>query len=192
MEFPVSLAERISHSGSNGAAAFRKARAAFDRRGPFADRQRSPTVTFTAPGGKRVTLATDRVRARPALSSTLSGTIGVTALGLGLCGLLFPKATARRVGIAAGPAAVMTLFGLRELATGLRLVSDPTRTSTLWARTAFDVFDIAVLKLADNSHNPHRRAARGALGFVLAVTALDILAGARLSQVQRNCGTGGR
>ena len=86
----------------------------------------------------------------------------------------------------------MALFGLRELATGLRLVSDPTRTSTLWARTAFDVFDIAVLKALDNRRNPHRDSARRALGFVLAVTALDIVAGARLDAVQRNCDAGGR
>ncbi len=175
-----------------GAAAFRRTRAAFDRRGPFARAERSPSVTFTAPGGKRITLATDRVRARPALSSTLSGTIGLTTVGLGVCGLLFPRATARRIGLKAGPATVMTLFGLRELATGLRLVSDPTRTSTLWARTAFDVFDIAVLKALDNRRNPHRDSARRALGFVLAVTALDIVAGARLDAVQRNCDAGGR
>ncbi|WP_375268881.1 hypothetical protein [Phenylobacterium sp.] len=192
----MSLADQTSHGRPNGlaagAAVFRKTRAAFDRHGPFASAERAPSVTFTAPGGKRITLATDRVRARPALSSTLSGAIGVTAVGLGVCGLLFPRTTARKVGLKAGPATVMALFGLRELATGLRLVSDPTRTSTLWARTAFDLFDIAVLKALDNHRNPRRGAARSALGFVLAVTALDILAGARLSHVQRNCETGGR
>jgi hypothetical protein len=52
---------------------------------------------------------------------------------------------------------------------------------------AGDVFDIAALKALDRPANVKRGNARLALGFVLAVTALDVVTAVRMSTVQRNC-----
>jgi hypothetical protein len=113
--------------------------------------------------------------------------IGMTAVGLGVWGLLFPRHVARTLGVTAPAPVIRTIFGLREMWTGVTLASDPTQAGMLWTRVAGDVFDIAVLKALDNSRNPQRGAARGALAFVLAVTALDVFTAVRMSNVKRNC-----
>lgn len=153
----------------------------------FQNFARSPSAAIGLPGGKRVTLATDRVRAKPALTPTLSGTLGQNAIGLGVWGLTSPNSVNRFLGMDANPQTVQLLFGAREMATGLRLVSDPTCKMTLWARVAGDVFDIAVLRSLDKPENPKRGNVRLALGVVAAVTALDVLAAWRLSTVKRTC-----
>ena len=74
-----------------------------------------------------------------------------------------------------------------ELATGVTLASDPTRADALWARVAGDALDVAALAPLARADNPKRRNARLALGVVLAVTALDLIAAVRMTAVKRNC-----
>jgi len=147
---------------------------------------RAPRISV-GPKGKKMQLATDRVRAAPAISPTLSMNIGMTAIGLGLWGLFAPKHVARTLGIKAPWPVVQGLFGVRELWTGLTLAGDPTKHEMLWTRVAGDVFDIAVLKSLDTPKNPQRGAAKAALGFVLLVTALDTVTAIRMTNVKRNC-----
>lgn len=155
---------------------------------PTAGLKQGPSIRLPMPGGMHATFATDRVRARPAVSPTVSGFIGLNAIALGFLGTFFPRRVANFVGIDASRGAVVALFGLRELATGYALVSDPTRTPVLWARLLFDAFDIAVLKAAaDDPFNRKRRNAEGVLKAVVAITVLDLIAAARLSTVKRNC-----
>ncbi|NJC42195.1 hypothetical protein GGQ87_002490 [Brevundimonas alba] len=132
-------------------------------------------------------LATDRVRAAPAVTPQLSMMIGMTAIGLGIWGSLFPRSVKRTFGIAAPTAAVFAAFGAREIWSGVKLAEDPTRTGVLWARVGGDVFDIAVLSALSAGGNPKRGNARVALGAVLAITALDVLTAVRMGAVQRNC-----
>jgi hypothetical protein len=148
---------------------------------------RAPQTTLRLPGGKRITVATDRVRAKPALTPTLSGTLGNNAIGLGVWGLFFPRGVNRFLGIEGSAARTRLLFGAREMATGMRLFSDPTCHRTLWARVAGDAFDIAVLRALDRPSNPQRKNARLALVVVLAVTALDVVAATRMTNVKRTC-----
>lgn len=148
---------------------------------------RSPGIKIPRRGRKPMRLTTDRVRARPAVTPTLSGTIGQTAIGLGLLGTLFPKTVSRMLGVRAPAPVVQTLFGLRELWTGYSLAGNPTRSNVLWARVAGDIFDLAVLKALDNRRNPRRATVRTALGFVLFVTALDVITASRMTDVKRNC-----
>lgn len=153
----------------------------------FENLARSPSTAIRLPGGKHITLATDRVRAKPALTPTLSGTLGNNAIGLGVWGLFFPKSVNRFLGVQASPGVTQLLFGAREMATGVRLFSDPTCSRTLWARVAGDAFDIAVLSALNRPTNVRRGNVRLALGVVLAVTALDVLAAVRMTNVKRTC-----
>lgn len=147
----------------------------------------APSATLGLPGGKRITLATDRVRARPALTPTLSGALGQNAIGLGVWGTFFPKSVNRFLGMDAHPSVIQAAFGLREFYTGFSLVGDPTRTDVLWTRVAGDVFDLAVLSRLNRADNPKRGNVRLALGVVAAVTALDLIAAVRMSTVKRTC-----
>lgn len=143
--------------------------------------------TFRLPGGKTMTLATDRVRAAPAVTPQVSFMLGQNAIGLGLWGLLAPKGVNRFLGLRGSPQATQLLFGAREMATGMVLFSDPTKAGALWARVAGDIFDIAVLRSLATRQNPKRRNAKLALGVVLAVTALDLISAWRMTNVKRTC-----
>jgi hypothetical protein len=147
---------------------------------------RAPSMTIPM-GKNRIELQTDRVRAAPALTPTLSGMIGLTAMSLGIAGIFFPKAVKRALGVQAPTPVVQSVFGLREMWSGYSLVGDPTRTDVLWARVGGDMFDIAALRSLDRPNNPQRGNARLALGFVLAVTALDVVTAVRMSTVKRTC-----
>jgi hypothetical protein len=148
---------------------------------------RSPHTAIRLPGRPPIRLATDNVRAKPAVTPQISMTIGMTAIGLGIWGSLFPRSVKRALGIAAPTVAVAAAFGARELWSGFKLAEDPTRIDVLWTRVGADVFDIAVLGALNNRSNPKRGNARLALGAVLAITALDVLTAVRMSTVQRNC-----
>ena len=148
---------------------------------------RSPYTVLRLPGQPPVKLATDRVRARPAVSPNLSFVIGVTAIGLGTWGSLFPGSVKRTLGVRSPEGVVRAIFGARELWSGYSLAGDPTRTGVLWARVAADAFDLAALAGLCGPGNPKRGNARLALGAVLGIAALDLVTAARMSAVQRNC-----
>lgn len=57
----------------------------------------------------------------------------------------------------------------------------------MWARVAGDLFDLSVLSAASIPQNRKRHNARFALKAVALITALDVLAAIRLSNVRRNC-----
>lgn len=153
----------------------------------FENLARAPTASLPIPGRGRITLATDRVRATPAITPQLSFGLGQNAIGLGIWGTFFPNSVNRFLGMNANPTLVRAAFGARELYTGVTLASDPTRVDALWMRVAGDVADIAVLRKLDRPDNPKRTNARLALGVVLAVTALDVVAAIRMTNVNRTC-----
>ena len=148
---------------------------------------RSPSTVIRLPGRPPMRLATDNVRARPAVTPQLSMMIGMTAIGLGLWGTLFPKSVKRTLGVAAPVGMVRTLFGLRELWSGVTLAGDPTKSEVLWARVGADVLDLAALGALSRPSNPKQGAARFALALVAGITALDVVTALRMSDVQRNC-----
>src|SRR5207245_458214 len=53
--------------------------------------EQTPHRTFRLPNGKTFTVATDRVRAKPAVAPQASFMLGQNAIGLGLWGLLAPE-----------------------------------------------------------------------------------------------------
>ena len=144
-------------------------------------------MTIRLPGGKTMTVATDRVRAVPAVTPQVSFLLGQNAIGLGLWGLLAPKSVNRFLGLRTSPQTTQALFGARELATGIALFSDPTRAGALGPGSRATAFDIAVLSTLTGRDNRKRGNARAALGVVLAVTALDVIAAYRMTNVKRTC-----
>jgi hypothetical protein len=151
---------------------------------------RAPRLTVPM-GGKKFQVVTDRVRAKPAVSPTLSMNIGFMAIGLGMWGALFPGHVKRTLGVKAPEPVVQAVFGARELWSGYSLAGDPTKSGVLWARVAGDAFDILALKALDRPTNLKRGTVRAALVLVLAVTALDVITAARMSGVRRNAAWGG-
>ena len=137
---------------------------------------KSPAMRLPRPGKPAIKVHVDRVRAVPAVTPTVSGSLGLFSIGLGLAELLAPSTIKRELGLKHVPtAAVRTLYGLRELTVGWGLVSDPTESRWLWARVAGDVLDIATLGSATTGDPTARKRTGNMLAMLTAITVVDVL-----------------
>ncbi len=102
------------------------------------------------------------------------------SIGLGVAQLAAPRTFARLIGVNAHPA-WLRLFGLREIASGIGLLSQPQKDRWLKTRIAGDALDFAALGSALVSSK-----SKGKVAFTTAavagVTALDLLCAAQMSR----------
>jgi uncharacterized membrane protein len=121
----------------------------------------------------------------------LSLALGLFSIGLGLSQILAPRGVARTIGLRddGRNRKLMMAIGLRELATGVGLITRPQSASFAWGRVAGDAMDLAVLGRALTSNrNDHSRVA-ATMAAVLGVTVLDLIAGQGLSGLDDGPGT---
>ena len=134
-----------------------------------------------------------RAPARPGLrrardddhDERLASFLGWFSIGLGLTQVLAPRRFARFIGVRGDDdeLRLVRLVGLRELASGVGILTRPRPAGWLWARVAGDVMDLALLGSALASGPPpartgSRRPPRPSLG----VTALDLYDAVQLSR----------
>ncbi len=93
-------------------------------------------------------------------------------IGLGLVEVLAPKALGRATGLEDRPR-LLRLFGLREIAAGVVILSAERPEEWLWLRLAGDVLDGAVLGAGMVKTNPRRGRTAMATLAVAPVVALD-------------------
>ncbi|MFL6675899.1 MAG: SRPBCC family protein [Massilia sp.] len=124
--------------------------------------------------------------------------VGITqawiSVGLGLAGLLAPRAVSRLSGLPYWPT-MLRAIGARELASGLGLFAQPKSAVWRWARVAGDAMDGAVLGAAFFAPTGRRRRLVATVGVVGAIVALDLRASAarrRSLSSQALPGGGGR
>ncbi len=112
-------------------------------------------------------------------SSQLSNFLGWFSIGLGLAEILAPKAVGRAIGVGDHPA-VLRALGVREIASGLGLLSQRGTAAWAWSRVGGDAMDLALPgAAARNPDADHRRIAIAATA-VAGVAALDLYASRRL------------
>jgi uncharacterized membrane protein len=103
--------------------------------------------------------------------------LGWFSVGLGLAQLVAPREIARMIGVSERTGLIRAV-GLRELTTGIGILSQPRAAGWLWARVAGDVMDLALLgnaMVADEDADRGRVAA--AIAAVVGVGAADVVAG---------------
>jgi hypothetical protein len=106
--------------------------------------------------------------------------LGWFSIGLGMTELMFGKYLGRALGLE-HRSGLLRIFGLREIATGIGILTQEKKSPWIWARVAGDALDLGVLGAAALSRmNQKRGAAAVAVGNVAAVTALDVVTGVRL------------
>lgn len=112
----------------------------------------------------------------------LAGFLGWFSIGLGLSQVLAPRLMSRIVGIDddGKNATLMRALGVRELTSGVGILSQPHPTGWVWSRVAGDMMDLAMLGRAMSSSDNSRGRTAFATAAVLGVTALDVLAGQQL------------
>ncbi|HYF38265.1 MAG TPA: SRPBCC family protein [Gemmatimonadales bacterium] len=109
--------------------------------------------------------------------------LGWFSIGLGLAQIGAPRSVARLIGIRDDDETRNTMFaiGLREIASGLGILSSSRPTGWVWSRVGGDIMDLELLRRSMNDCNDKSRVA-AATAAVAGVTVVDILTGQQLSK----------
>ena len=153
--------------------------------------RRSGGSTIDRPGGAYESYQTERERF--SASETFTGEenaerrargLGWFSIGLGLAQIGAPRAVARLIGVSDDDETKNTMFaiGLREITTGIGLLSRPRPAGWVWSRVGGDLMDLALLGKAMNSDEADKSRVAAATAAVVGVTVLDFMTGQQLSQ----------
>ena len=107
--------------------------------------------------------------------------LGWFSIGLGVAEIVAPRQLAGLIGVDHKPS-VFRLMGLREIGSGVAILSQEQPASGVWSRVAGDMLDLALLSTRLDSNNPEREKTLAATMSVLGVTAVDWYTAKRLSQ----------
>lgn len=110
--------------------------------------------------------------------------LGWFSVGLGLAQLASPRGVSRFVGVTDSDENRKTMLavGVRELAAGIGILSQPRPTPWVWSRLAGDAMDLALLGRGLNSPRANRNRVAAATLAVVGVSLLDYLTGQQLSR----------
>jgi hypothetical protein len=112
----------------------------------------------------------------------LANALGWFSIGLGLAQVAIPASVARMAGADPSPDAIrlMRALGLREISSGVGILSGKRTDAWVRARVAGDIMDLALLGRVLLSDKSERRNTVVSALAVAGVTALDVLAAAKL------------
>lgn len=110
--------------------------------------------------------------------------LGWLSIGLGLVEVLAPRQLARALGMEA-QTALIGAYGVREVATGIAILTRRDPTPWLWARVAGDALDLATLATGLDRRNREQGKVGLALTAVAGVTVLDVICAQGLSARRR-------
>jgi uncharacterized membrane protein len=109
--------------------------------------------------------------------------LGWFSVGLGIAEVIAPGAMANMIGVRneAKTRTLLRTYGLRELAAGIGILTQPRPAGWVWSRVAGDAVDLASLGSALQSNRANKVRVAAATAAVIGVTALDVLCGQQLS-----------
>jgi hypothetical protein len=118
----------------------------------------------------------------PRTANALALGLGGFSIALGLLQLLAPRAVSRSIGLDESRSPLVAGYGLREIGTGIGILTARDPAPWIWGRVAGDALDLLTLldEASDNSRN--KPGLPLAITAVLGVTALDIICGIGLRQ----------
>src|SRR5438874_6792718 len=113
----------------------------------------------------------------------LTNFLGWFSIGLGVTELIAPGALGNLIGVRSRPKTrtVMRLYGLREIAAGIGILTQPRPAGWLWARVAGDGADLSSLAAALRSRRNDKGRVSFAMASVIGVTAADVYCAQQLS-----------
>ena len=110
--------------------------------------------------------------------------LGWFSIALGVAEVAAARSVARVIGIPADDknTAILQAMGVREIANGVAILSQPDSARWVWSRVGGDVVDMTYLTTTLRSEHAEPRRVAGAAAAVLGVTALDVLCARQLSR----------
>ncbi len=103
--------------------------------------------------------------------------LGWFSLGLGVAQLLVPRKVAAASGVPTKSAGLIRAVGVRELSSGIGLLTQPQVTPWVWSRVAGDALDLVLLGAAARHPHARRRQLALAATAVAGIAAVDIWVG---------------
>jgi uncharacterized membrane protein len=109
--------------------------------------------------------------------------LGWFSIGLGLAQIGAPRSVARFIGINDSDETRNTMFaiGLREITSGIGILSRPRAAGWVWSRVGGDLMDLALLGKAMSSDENDKGRVAAATAAVVGVTVVDFLTGQQLA-----------
>jgi uncharacterized membrane protein len=118
--------------------------------------------------------------------------LGWFSIGLGLAQIGAPRSVARFIGINDNDETRNTMFaiGLREITSGIGILSQRRPAGWLWSRVGGDLMDLALLGKAMSSDENDKRRLAAATAAVFGVTVMDFLTGQQLGRESNGSSNG--
>jgi hypothetical protein len=110
--------------------------------------------------------------------------LGWFSIGLGLAEVVAPGRLARFLGMEERTE-LIRVYGMREIATGVGILSQDDPTPWLWSRVGGDVLDLGSLAAGLGRSNPQRENVGLAIAAVAGIMALDLLCARMLGTEDR-------
>lgn len=134
--------------------------------------------------GAAADIATEaRPRRTDGRDGALAKGLGWFSVGLGMAEVAAPGLLARAIGVSdnADNRDLLRAAGLREIASGVGILTRERQAGWVWARVGGDVMDLALLGLGFRSPEAQPRRLAVATAAVAGVAALDLVCGRKLS-----------
>src|SRR3954468_17524138 len=111
---------------------------------------------------------------------SLSAGLAMFSIALGTVELIAPRLLSRVIGLEPRPS-TMRMLGLREIATGIGMLTRPSAPTGPAARVAGDAVDLAVVAFSPSLRPGTRLRRIAALAALAGVAAIDLYAARRLA-----------
>jgi len=108
--------------------------------------------------------------------------LGWFSIGLGLAEVVAPRQVGRLIGVRRKHTFLLRLLGMREIASGVGILTRSRPSGWLWSRVGGDAIDLALLGASMSTRNPRRGRLTAATAAVAGVTALDLFCSKELSR----------
>jgi uncharacterized membrane protein len=132
-----------------------------------------------------------RTKPIPLQQQQFARALGWFSVGLGAAELLFPNSVARLIGLKRRHRTLFRLFGLRELAAGVGILSESKYPAWVTSRVAGDALDLACLGLALATPSNKQGRVMAATAAVVGVTALDVMCSEEMTRTRKLGGGNG-
>ena len=107
-------------------------------------------------------------------AQALAQGLGWFSIALGLAEVFAPRTLTRTLGME-GHETLVQAYGVREIATGLGILTQADPAPWIWGRIGGDALDLATLAPALSEDNPQRHNAIATMAAVAGVTVLDVI-----------------